>query len=321
MKILGKKAFLMVIFREFFMICVPLFLILIGYLNNKKELSKKYYQSLLPKILIYIVAAICQLLFMKFYQNENLTFLDALYSILNFDIHYAWYINMYFGLFLLIPFLNLIYSSLKDKKQKQFIIIILLILTCVPSLFTENKYLISDWWTNIYPLTYYFIGCYLSEFKINISKAKNYILLIALTIIYGVIIYHQCLGTTYIKEAYNHEWYGIMPLSLSILCFNLLLNFNLGKISKWLKDKLVKISNLVFAAYLVSWIFDSVVYTILNDNVILKMRIYYAPLCVLTVFIGSIILSYFINCTVNFIMKILDKVINKILKKQNVSIS
>ena len=39
----------------------------------------------------------------------------------------------------------------------------------------ENiKYnLIPDWWINIYPLTYYFIGCYLKEYQIKMKKHNN----------------------------------------------------------------------------------------------------------------------------------------------------
>ena len=38
----GKRMYCMVIMRTFFMICVPLFLILTGFLMSKKELNRKY---------------------------------------------------------------------------------------------------------------------------------------------------------------------------------------------------------------------------------------------------------------------------------------
>ena len=41
--LLGKTMYISTVFRTLFMICVPLFLLLTGYLMNKKELSKKYY--------------------------------------------------------------------------------------------------------------------------------------------------------------------------------------------------------------------------------------------------------------------------------------
>ena len=47
----GIKMYVMAIFRSFFIICVPLFIMLTGYLMNKKELSKKYYKGII-KILV-----------------------------------------------------------------------------------------------------------------------------------------------------------------------------------------------------------------------------------------------------------------------------
>ena len=40
--VLGKKMYIATIMRTAFMVCVPLFLLLTGYLMNKKTLSKKY---------------------------------------------------------------------------------------------------------------------------------------------------------------------------------------------------------------------------------------------------------------------------------------
>ena len=41
----GKKMFLLVVLRVIFMSCVPLFMILTGYLMNKKEPTKEYYKK------------------------------------------------------------------------------------------------------------------------------------------------------------------------------------------------------------------------------------------------------------------------------------
>lgn len=41
----GGRMYMMVAMRTFFMICVPLFLILTGYLMNKKKLSIEYFSG------------------------------------------------------------------------------------------------------------------------------------------------------------------------------------------------------------------------------------------------------------------------------------
>ena len=301
--IFGTKDFILVTIREFFMICVPLFIILTGYLNNKKELSKKYYKSLVPKLLTYLLAAICQILVIIFYEHKTLTIISILKTILNFDIHYGWYMNMYIGLFLIIPFLNLIYNNLKTKKDKQILILTFLILTCLPSIL-KIQLLFSNWWMDLYPITYYFIGCYLKEYKLNINKLKNTMLILILLIIYGIINYYLCRNSTFIKTNFNYSWGGVMPLTLSVLVFNLLLNFKLNKNNKII----TKISALTFGGYLVEWIFDRIAYDYLNSKVLYENRIYYFILCVLFVFICSIILSYIINFIVDLIMKLIENI-------------
>ena len=301
--LVGTKDFILVVFREFFMICVPLFMILIGYLNNKKELSRDYYKKLIPRLTVYLIAAVCQLLVMKFYQHKSITMIYSIKTILNFGIHYGWYMNMYVGLFLLIPFLNLIYNGLKDKKEKRVLIIIFLVLTCVPTILLKTQLLFSDFWIALYPVTYYFIGCYIKEFGLKISKKLNIFLLITLLLTYGTINMIVADGSRFVKLAYNHEWSGVMPLTLAVLVFNLLLNMKF-KVGEKSKKVITKISSLVFGAYLVEWIFDRIAYDFLNARVVYKNRIYYYILCVLFVFVCSLILSYIINLIVDFVKNV-----------------
>ena len=48
----------MTIMREFFMICVPLFITLSGYLLCKKELSVKYYSRIWGILITYVLASL-----------------------------------------------------------------------------------------------------------------------------------------------------------------------------------------------------------------------------------------------------------------------
>ena len=164
------------------------------------------------------------------------------------------------------------------------------------------------WWFNIYPIMYYFVGCYLREYDLKLSKLKSFILIILLVFIFGIIIYNKSLGDVYYKAYYNADWFGIMPFTLSILTFNFLNKLKLSKTPNWVRKVLAKISNLVFGAYLLSVICDAVVYKYINANIIFKERIFYAPLCVLIVFISSLILSYIANLIVKIMMALTKKV-------------
>ena len=93
------------------MICVPLFLITTGYLMKNKELNKKYYFGISRVLIIYLLNALMYIGYNILYLKEPVSIKFIASSILNFSTGYSWYIEMYIGLFLMIPFINLIYNN------------------------------------------------------------------------------------------------------------------------------------------------------------------------------------------------------------------
>ena len=57
--IAGKNMHIQAIIRNFCMSCVPLFMILTGYLNNKKDYNKSFFKSLLNIIIRDSLQAAC----------------------------------------------------------------------------------------------------------------------------------------------------------------------------------------------------------------------------------------------------------------------
>lgn len=101
----GRTMYIAVTFRAFFMVCVPLFLVLSGYLMNTKQLSKKYYLGIFKIIGIYVLASIACTLYKILFLNMNISIMQMIIEILNFKAApYAWYVEMYIGLFLMILF-------------------------------------------------------------------------------------------------------------------------------------------------------------------------------------------------------------------------
>ena len=123
-KIIGSNLYLGVFLRTVFMACVPLFIIATGYLMKNKSLNRKYYYGIFKVLIIYLL---CVLLYLFYNSIINGTAFNIKYiikKILAFNTGYSWYVEMYLGLFLIIPFINLIYNDLKSKKHKQTITII-----------------------------------------------------------------------------------------------------------------------------------------------------------------------------------------------------
>ncbi len=295
--IVGPKLSIAVFFRTLLMICVPLFLLLTGYLMNKKVISKKYYLSIFRVIFIFLSAKIVYLLVDYFYFHNLDGFVTVLRHIFSYsnEIYYndySWYVNMYFGLFLLIPFLNLIYNNLKDKKQKQILILTLFFLTSLSALNIKNITIIPDWWGGIYPLTYYFIGAYICEYGFNIKKSHALIYLILITLLSSIFYLILSYNKLFITRLFN-DYRGPLNFIISVLVFGILLNLNLSKIPEFIKKCIIKISNLSFGMYLFSYIIDKIIYDKLNSLVLnINDRFIYGFLIIPLVFLSSFILSF-----------------------------
>ena len=302
------------VLRTLFSVCVPLFMILSGFLLCNKTLKKGYYSGIRKTIIVYILVAIACIIYKSCNGSYTLTTLTFFTGIFDFTgANYSWYIEMYIGLFLIVPFLNIIYKNLDSRKQKNILLITLIAITILPSLFnafkfdsyewwanpaadTDTQKLMPSWWVGIYPITYYFTGCYIREYG---TKIKNVFLIIALVIAifgFGTFNFYRCYGSTFTTANYVY-WYGIEPYVMSVLIFLIISKLKLENINVKAKFVLWKISDLVLGTYLVSFIFDSIYYyEILNINTPdFYARFPFMPLMVLWVFVSALISSGIIN--------------------------
>lgn len=312
--VMGKRMYLMVLLRTFFMICVPLFIVLTGYLMSSKKLTRKYYSGIIKTLFIYVLASVACIFYKNYSLPETYDLKKAILGILDFSAaNYSWYIEMYIGLFLLIPFINLIYQGLNNKIQKQILILTLLLLTALPSVvnifhFTEaekwgiyisaNMYqkIIPAWWTGVYPLCYYFIGCYMKEYGLKFGKVKSTVLLLGTVFFAGSMNYCISYGTVF-------QWGGWQSWGSLFNVISTVLVFNIFRKMKWINNlpNIIKIfikwlSDLTLGAYLVSYVFDSLFYQVLLERVPdMIHRLEYYFIIVPAVFICSMLLSAGIN--------------------------
>lgn len=305
---LGKKMFVLCLIRTFFSCCVPLFLVLTGWLMCQKRLEKRFYYGLSGTLVTYVLAGAACVLYKAVFLHVDYTASHLLFTFLEFSASdYAWYVEMYIGLFLLIPFLNLIYHGLDSKKKKDALMLTLFFLTVLPT-FT-NSFHFSDpaWWTapalgeadrvlpqrwlGIYPITYYFTGCYLREYGLKL-KTRTIVLLLALaTLGSGFFNYWQSYGAGFVTGAYV-DWGGFEPYIITVLLFSLLSRAEGDKVPLPLRYGLWKVSELCLGIYLVSYIFDSAFYPRLNAAVpAVPDRLFWFPVMTAGVFVCSTLLS------------------------------
>lgn len=313
----GEKVFLLTMLRCFVRICVPLFILLTGYLKCEKKLSKEYYNEIKTILITYFVVSIIMICFKRWYFHDDERLKDMILGIFNYTtIQYGWYVEMYIGLFLFIPFINILYKNIPDKKQKQ-ILILSLILTCsIPQtlqvLFIDDTALdiLPNWWGNTtYVLIYYLVGAYIREYKPVIKKKLN-LLLIGIILFFEVfVIFYYCRGTTFGKVIPNGLNFNALPIVvISILVFLLLYDLKCDK--KSIKKFIKSISINSFTMYLLSAIIDKVVcknYVFIpTAGQILKNFF--------TILVFSFVINFILSSILNFMIKILKRFINRKVK-------
>ncbi|MGL5313600.1 MAG: acyltransferase [Peptostreptococcaceae bacterium] len=252
------NLFIQTIIQQICLICIPLFVMSTGYLNNSISIDKKYFKKLLPIIYLYLLYSIPALIYR--YQIGEIPFDIPMWigQVLDFKGNrYSWYINLYIGLFLLIPFLNRMYNSIETKKEKQILIGILTILTCATTIRALH---LPNYWSSIYPFTYYFIGKYIKEFTPRLNISKNILLLILVILVQGIAEYVAA-G----QGEYRHiltDYSSIFRLIEAYLLFILVYKLDIKNIT--LKNLVIDISKLTLDIYLVSFITDRLTYRVLK---------------------------------------------------------
>lgn len=317
----GLAMFLMCLARNCFIICVPLFMLLTGYLMRTKKAEKAYFRKITKTLGIYVLASLLCLAYRLLAYPAEYSLPLGLYGIFSFQTApYAWYIEMYIGLFFLIPFLNVLYNNLSSQRHKQWLLLVMFCTTALPSVVNIYRFfdlpwwldpassgnfywIIPDWWVNIYPLTYYFIGCYLSEYPLKLKKRTNLLAILLTVLVYGAFCFYRSHGAVYQGGVWQ-EYYSAFTVILSVLVFNFFLLLDCGKLRESTKKWIARCSDWSLGAYLVSWIFDDLLYPQLCARIPgFLNRLPWFFLIVPAVAIASIAASAALNLVYRFLCK------------------
>lgn len=304
----GGDMLFMCMYRSLFMVCVPMFMMLTGFLMWKKQLSRQYYKGILKTLEIYVLVSIADLIFKAAVLGEEVTLWSAIRGILAFEAaNYAWYIEMYIGLFLMIPFLNLAYHGLKDRNQKKILLATMLFLTMVPKMVNNFNLTDLSWWaapgsstdydklvpsffTGMYPITYYFLGAYLREYgkEMKYRPWKKLLLLVLVVVAFGCYNYYRSDGAKFVWGS-NNTWGGENLITAALL-FSLLLDVRMERWPQAVKSGIVYLSGIALGVYLMSWMFDKIVYDVwfLPHVADVHARFKYYPIVVPAVFLGAV---------------------------------
>lgn len=258
--IAGRRMLLVCMARMGMMTCVPLFLLLSGYLCGDKKPSGRYFMGLHKVVLTYLLCSLACLFYRWHWLGEEMSFSTGLDLILKFEADkYSWYIEMYIGLFLLIPFLNLMWKGIEGRRTRLALVVIMLLLTSAPSLANLYRAILPDWWMGIYPLTYYILGLWLRTEKIRVKPLWG-VLALALCAVAGGAVAYSLSRNAWFTVLDWAGWAGFTVAPAACLLFLLLRQLPLGWTPGWLAWLIRKGSQLSLGIYLMSWCFDEAYY-------------------------------------------------------------
>jgi len=241
---------------QFCMIGVPLFVIITGYLNSSKKLSAGYFKKIVNVLISYLLFSVLAILFRRFYLSEQIGMREGVKAILSFRAFpYAWYIEMWIGLFLFTPFLNIMYKGLSEKKWKIVFLIIMGVMTIIPHWLNRNgNRVFPGFWSECWPLFFYFVGAYIREYKPVLPKWTT-IALVVLPFVNPLMNYFL---QTERLVLYCGGPYDIMSAVLAPMFFVLVINRFKGESSTLLGS----VAQLTLDVYLCCWMVDSILYPV-----------------------------------------------------------
>ena len=245
--------------------CVPLFMISTGYLMNKKTLSKGYYKSMIKVIVLYLLCSTICLIYRKNYGFDPNGW-EILRGYLRYThSDYAWYVEQYIVMLLLIPFLNAAWNGLTSRKHHAALLATVIFLFSVAPVFFIGFDLekqirpFPEYMTNCYPIAYYYLGCYIKKYpprKDLSNKLFAFSLYLAAILFLAVTSYYQSQNN---EDQYFHSYhffnycsYPVFAASTGI--FLMLFDINIKILP--IRRILAFISETTLLTYLLSYIFD-----------------------------------------------------------------
>ena len=285
--------------------CIPLFILLTGYLQANKKPTLDYYLKIIRILIEYTIIGIVFTIIGWCCFDSQASIWDVLGSIALFKYPgYSWYINMYIGLFMFAPFFNMLYGALEGKNKWIFMVCLVVLFSCPQ---------VSSYWGSAYPIMYYFIGLFLRDKQYDCNK----------WILLGVVVVGcfwqmlMCVVPLYGVESHNN----IGCLILSVAIFML---FYKSSISESAKGKmraakvLRTVANASMGTFLISEVFETCteIYFEQLGLTTFSEKLPYLTYLTPIKFIFSVVIGIAISILATGLYRLVMCVINKIRYRQ-----
>lgn len=303
-----------------FLVGSDLYMILTGFLCCYRSFSSNGYQGWRKVVFSYLIMSLLMIFIHWYSLPTSVTIIKGLKGILSFTtIPYAWYIEMWIGLFLLSPLLNILFHACGERRKKKLMILILFLICC-PAEFTNRYglYILPEYWCDFYPVCLYMIGCYIRKYGNNLTYFHILLLTIGILLI---LILCPTLNLVLSTDTYKHflgDRGGIFYLPLSVMVFMFLLNIPFN-ISIKVKNILAYLSRYSFDIFLASAMVDSIIYPWLKSFSLTQEELgWLLPVIVIVIYILSLVLALTKDMIIKIIYYGYRYLLGCILKKESI---
>lgn len=287
----GMEMLFADILRWFTFVCVPEFVMLTGYLKAQAKLSKKYYKGIVPILMAWILISLICICFKQFYLGNSKS--AAAWAADFFEYKgadYAWYIEMYIGLFLLCPFFNEMFGWDKNPKYHFALAVTFIFVVFLPSLLNDIVIdgnvinVIPNYFVSLWPVACYYFGWLLRKYRFRLNIFACALGVLVLSVVKGLMSYISAKGGNFydgIGGGYSDFFVGGITFFLFMLLYQVDIKTTV------VRKVFIHISKRSLHIYLLSSIADAFANQIFRD--------YNAPASYYWVFPARVVLVFLIS--------------------------
>lgn len=317
-----RITFMMTAARWLFLCCVPLYMMLTGYFKCNKDINKAHYMSLIPVFTAYFVISTIKVFTGNYYYGKVYGIKEALAAMGNYTI--GWYVGFYLSLMAVAPFLNRLWHALRSRKEQHILLISLAMVTTlyplialpaassntvVACLSSVLELAAPNYWQMMYPLLYYFLGCYLRENRPQPNKLMLASVIIVLPVINAAISYKYAAGGNFNWSILGTVDCGYNCITVAVCATAIFLFlYDVDIKNGFIKRILALISSVSLEIYLFSGTLDIIIFDYAKRRYF-EMRDFAWLFFILVPlnFILSVILSLLYRAIYNFVAGILTR--------------
>lgn len=143
---------------------VNIYAIISGYVGYEAKWKISRIINLWMQVFFYSV--ILAIIFMALYPEDFLTKVYLMKAVMPITTAEYWYISSYFGMFFLMPVLNIAIDKLEERQLRISLLGLLMMYTILPTAFNQDPFSLNEGYSVLWLCILYLVGGYLKKYQI-----------------------------------------------------------------------------------------------------------------------------------------------------------